>query len=147
MRLMLAIALLCVTCCASPQHGQISASQARLTRLLVGRWYQLDAVGQMIYGPNRFELSFAADGTCAYSSISKISEGEVSVARGRWRAEGQSIAFQWEPDKTVKFHLVDDGLLSKLDRKELWIQVSDEFHGFQTFYRNYRQSVFHIPNA
>jgi hypothetical protein len=140
-------AFLLASSCASRPLARVPATPPEITRLLVGRWYQLDTVGGFQL-PHRFELTFSADGTCVYRYIPKDPTQPVGITRGTWRlAEGPSIAFQWGRQSLGLDYHVDSGRIDRLDGHQLMIAYPDEVHGFQSFYRRHRESLFPVPNA
>lgn len=137
-------ALLFASSCASPALDHAASSDAETTLLLLGHWYQLDIVGGFQLS-HRFELSFASDGTCTYYYIPKNPGESTGVTRGTWRLEGRSIVFDWERNSLGLDYRVDSGRIYQLDRHKLMIRYPEEAHGFQSFYRSYRESLFTVP--
>jgi len=136
-----------VSSCASPQLGRVPASPPEITRLLAGRWYQLDTVGGFEL-PHRLELTFSPDGTCAYHYIPKDPAQPVGIRRGTWRvSDGPSILFQWGRHSLGLDYHVDSGGIHHLDRRQLMIASPEPYPGFQSFYRSYRESLLRVPNA
>lgn len=144
---MLTSVMALVASCASPPSGNAPTSSAETTRLLMGRWFQVDTVGGFEL-PHRLELIFAADGTCAYNYIPKDPAKPRGVRRGTWRLEdGGFLVFQWGPHSLGLDYRVESGRIHRLDRRQLTIAVSEPHPSFLPFYRSYNESLVKVPGS
>ena len=143
-------AVVLATSCASPpvEVQDVPESSAKIAALLVGRWYEGDLVLPRAAESYRFELTFAADGTCAYYFVPAVETRPARVTRGTWRLDGRMLLFEWE-SHTVRSHpVVESGRIIDLDRRHLTIQRSGSYDtSVQSFYRKYRDSVSRLQRA
>lgn len=138
--------LVLLTSCASVSDVDVPASEAEIRRLLVGRWYHLDSVGEFEL-PHRFEVTFAPDGTCTYSYIPKDPAQPRGITDGTWQLTGRSLVFHWTPRSSLASKRpIADGPIHHLDRHRLEFMDPD-YKSISKYYRSYRESLIKIPPA
>ena len=137
-------ALVLSASCASVSDGDGPASEAEIRRLLVGRWYHLDTVGEFEL-PHRFEISFAPDGTCMFSYIPKDPARPRGITDGTWQLAGRSLVFHWTPRSSLASKSpAADGPIHYLDQRRLEL-MDPVYKSISVFYRSYRESLLKVP--
>ena len=145
LRLAVAVTVVAVSVsCASTRNGDVPNSEAKIRRLLVGRWYHVDSTGELQL-PHRFEVTFAGDGTCRYSYIPKDPALPRGITDGTWQLAGRSLVFQWTPRSSLASKRpIADGPIYHLDPHRL--EFRDPLYGsISVFYRSYRESLIRLP--
>lgn len=144
-RLVLVVAVLALSAsCASVSDGDGPPSETEIRRLLIGRWYHLDTVGEFQL-PHRFEISFAPDGRCTFSYIPKDPAQPRGITDGTWQLTGRSIVFHWTPRSSLASKRpCADGPIHHLDRHRLEL-MDPVYKSISVFYRSYSESLIKLP--
>jgi len=140
--------LVLMSSCASRRVGVegLPPSEPEISALLVGRWHESDFVMPSATESYRFELTFAADGTCAYYFVPAIPGRPLRVTRGTWRVDGRRLVFEWGRHSFPSHPLVQSGRITRLDHDELRVSHDPGERGWQQFYRSYDRSISRMPS-